>query len=80
MKTNQTNPIVSLIERWPSYKEFAADLHLSDENHGRVMKARGRIPRAYWHDLIAAAQRRHISGVTMEKLRNYHVAVWRRPS
>lgn len=36
--------------------------------HAQSMKTRGSIPPAYWVDTVAAAERAHVEGVTLEKL------------
>lgn len=69
-----------IIEEWPSNRELAADLGLRDESHCRVMKTRGRIPRAYWHDLVEAAEKRGIKGISIARLKAIHSNIGVRPS
>lgn len=70
--------IDSILSAWPSNAELAADLDLKRASHCRTMKARKRIPRAYWHDLVDAASRRGIPGVTIDLLKELHRDVVRR--
>ena len=72
--------IIRLIDSWPSFREFAEDLRLRNPSHGRVMKVRGRIPRAYWHDLVRAAKRRGMIDVSLEYLEKIHRGVGERRS
>ena len=74
------NQIVNILEDWPSTRDLAADLGLRDPSHCRTMKARGRIPRAYWHDLVEAAERRGIKGISIARLKSLHATVGVRPS
>lgn len=71
---------VEIISLWPSDEELAADLSLKGASHVRTMRARERIPRAYWHDMAAAARRRHIK-VSISDIRDAHAGIpKRRPS
>lgn len=72
--------IIKIIDAWPSTRDLAADLGLRDPSHCRVFKVRGRIPRAYWHDLVEAAERRGIKGVSLKRLKSLHATVGVRPS
>jgi hypothetical protein len=64
--------VSEIISKWPSAEAFSDDLGLKYRSHGRVMKVRGRIPEARWPDVIAAAERRGIEGVTRELLEAAH--------
>ena len=50
--------VPDIIERWPSAEHFASDIGLKYPSYGRVLKLRGRIPRKYWPEALAAATRR----------------------
>jgi|GEM_PF-2478680 len=52
---------------WPSAEEFARDLRISGVR-ARAWKARNSIPSSYWRATVSAAQRRGISGVSLEAL------------
>lgn len=62
----------SLISLWPSAEVFADDIGLKWRSHARVMKIRGRIPRAYWPKVAEAAERRGINGVSIAQLERIH--------
>lgn len=64
--------VVELIEKWPSVSAWARDIGLKRESHGTLMKMRGRIPVVYWPDMIAAAEKRGIEGVTNDSLAAAH--------
>lgn len=72
--------IIKLIEMWPSNRDFAEDIGLKNISHGRTMKVRGRIPRAYWYPLVAAAKKRKLSGVTIKYLEEIHQDIGMRRS
>lgn len=55
-----------IINLWPSAVELAADVGVKEVT-ARAWKARG-IPAEYWADLIAAAARRQINGITADLL------------
>lgn len=78
MSISPYDSIESIISAWPSNSDLAADLDLKRSSHCRTIKARKRIPRAYWHDLVAAAERRGIPGVTIGLLKQLHSNVVRR--
>lgn len=61
-----------ILDLWPSAGDLAADLGLKNGSHVRTMKTRGRIPRAYWHDMAAAAKKRKMVGVTIDAIRAAH--------
>lgn len=65
---------IQIIDAWPSPRDLADDLGLKDASHVRTMRARGRIPRAYWHDMAAAADRRDLS-VTLDVIRDAHASI-----
>jgi hypothetical protein len=75
-----SDEINRLLDLWPSNKELAGDLGLRWTSHARTMRCRGRIPRAYWRDLVDAAARRGIEGVTMSRLREAHYGLGMRRS
>jgi len=60
------NSFAAVIAAWPSAAAFADDLGVLDVT-ARAWKVRG-IPAAYWVDVVNAAQRRGIEGVTYELL------------
>jgi hypothetical protein len=75
-----TKKVIKLIEMWPSNREFAEDIGLKNISHCRTMKVRGRIPRAYWYPLVAAAKRRKLKGVTIQYLEEIHSGIGQRRS
>ncbi len=75
-----SNPVALIIEKWPSGVALAADLGLTSHKHVACIKTRGRIPRAYWHDMVAAAAKRGIKGVTLDKLKKIHATIGQRRS
>lgn len=60
--------VSDIFDLWPSAAELARDIGLKRESHATVMKHRGSIPVVYWPQLIEAASRRGIEGVTFEAL------------
>lgn len=72
--------VIKLIELWPTNREFAEDIGLKNISHGRTMKVRGRIPRAYWYPLVAAAKKRKLPGVTLQYLEQIHDGLGQRRS
>jgi hypothetical protein len=64
--------VSDIFDLWPSAAELARDIGLKRESHATVMKHRGSIPVAYWPQLIDAAARRGIVGVTFEALAMAH--------
>ena len=72
--------VIKIIDKWPSNKDLAEDLGLRHDSHCRVMKVRGRIPRAYWWMMVEAAERRGIKGVTIDRLKKIHSTVGERRS
>ncbi len=52
---------------WPSLADFATDVRVK-ENTARGWAARNSIPQEYWADLILAAERRGIRGITCDRL------------
>lgn len=56
-----------IIDLWPSLSEFAADIRQS-YNTAKAIRRRGFIPDWYWGDVVEAAKRREIDGVTLERL------------
>lgn len=70
--------VSDLIGLWPepSLTTFASDISIPVK-HASAMKARDSINVDYWPDLIAAAERRGLEGVTYERLALMHA---KRPS
>lgn len=67
---------ISLLAAWPSRDEVAADCGV-DVGVVKQWLRRDRVPAEYWIDLIDAAARRGIQGVTCEALVRI-AAQWRR--
>lgn len=65
--------VSDLIGLWPepSLTTFAADIRVPTK-HASAMKARDSINVDYWPDVIAAAERREIEGITYERLTLMH--------
>lgn len=65
---------VHLIDAWPKDESgrdvLAADLGVRP-GLPPVWKHRGTIPACYWRDLVAAAKRREVPGVTFELLAGF---------
>lgn len=61
-----------IISQWPTVSEFARDIGLRRASHGTLMKMRGRIPSEHWSAVVSAAQRRGLSGITLEALAEAH--------
>lgn len=72
-------PIRAMLARWPSYRELATDIHqltrrprpadieaLTDA--ARMWAHRDMIPARYWRRVVASAQARGFSDVTLERL------------
>jgi hypothetical protein len=79
--TNQSqHKVWNLLTKWPTAAVLASDLGLKSRTHVACFKVRGRIPRAYWHDLVAAAEKRGIEGVTLDELKKIHEGVGQRRS
>jgi hypothetical protein len=54
--------VAEIIGKWPSAEAFGLDLDLKHRgDHARVMKVRGRIPRAHWPRVLEAAKSRGIA-------------------
>jgi hypothetical protein len=70
-----SNAVTQIIEKWPSGVVLAADLGMTSHKHVACIKVRGRIPRAYWHDMVAAAARRGIKGVSLARLEKIHANI-----
>lgn len=64
--------VAQIIDKWPTVSAWARDIGLKRESHGTLMKMRGRIPVIYWPAMIAAADRRAITGVTNDTLAAAH--------
>lgn len=64
---------VSIIDAWPSLREFAADIGAS-YNTTKHIRRRGRIPAEYWTRLVEAAGRRQLTGVDFEMLARLYSA------
>jgi hypothetical protein len=60
----------ALIDRWPSAAEFSRDINVSFDTV-RGWRPRNSIPAGYWPDVIAAAQKRGFSDVTVELLTSF---------
>jgi hypothetical protein len=56
-----------LINLWPSLTDFASDIGVGYES-AKAMRRRSSIPSGYWKYMVAAADRRGISGVTYDRL------------
>lgn len=65
--------VTDLIGLWPdpSLTTFADDIRVPVK-HASAMKSRGSINVDYWPELIAAAERRGLEGVTYERLTLMH--------
>lgn len=59
----------SIIDQWPDLPTFADDLGVR-YGAAQVMRHRDSISSLYWRDLVAAAEKRGIQGVTLELLAN----------
>ncbi|WP_145620213.1 hypothetical protein [Nitrospirillum bahiense] len=59
--------VARIIAAWPHPSELAADIGV-DGGLIASFKHRDRIPDMYWEDLVAAAQRRGYSWITLEYL------------
>jgi len=57
----------TIIDQWPDLPTFAEDLGVKYPA-AQVMRHRDSISSSYWRDLVAAAERRGIAGVTLEVL------------
>ena len=64
--------VQQIIGLWPSAAEMARDIGLKRASHGTVLKWRSSIPVKYWPQLVEAAERRGIKGVTYEVLAEAH--------
>jgi hypothetical protein len=67
---------VEIIDLWPSFSALSCDIGLKSPSHVRTMRVRRRIPRAYWHEMALAAERRKIQ-VTLAMIRDAHGATLR---
>lgn len=65
--------VSDLIGLWPAPEltTFAADINVPTK-HASAMKTRNSINVDYWPDVIAAAERRGLEGVTYERLTLMH--------
>jgi hypothetical protein len=61
-----------IIAQWPSLGDFAADLGVS-YNTAKQMRFRNSIAPFHWPALVEAAERRGISGVTLDVIARLHV-------
>lgn len=61
------NSFQEIIDAWPSVAALAQDLETSD-SHVRTMRTRNSIAARFWTRLDAAARKRGIAGVTLERL------------
>lgn len=57
----------SIIDKWPSISEFAADLGVKYVT-AQLMRHRNSIASRHWNNVVIAARRREIAGVTLEVL------------
>jgi hypothetical protein len=55
-----------VINKWPTAVDLAADVGVKEVT-ARAWKARG-IPAEYWAEVVAAAEKRNIKGVTLDLL------------
>lgn len=61
----------SIISLWESAEQLASDLELDGAHPGttvRAWKRRNSIPPEYWNRLVVNAERRGLTGVTLERL------------
>jgi len=56
-----------IISAWPSLSDFAADIGQA-YNTAKAIRRRGRIPAWHWQSCVEGAQRRGISGVSLDVL------------
>ncbi len=56
-----------IIMAWEHLADFAADLGIS-ENTAKMMRQRDSIPADYWPEVVIAAEKRKISGVSTDLL------------
>ena len=61
------NTFASIIERWPSLHDFAADIGVAYVT-AQVMKHRDSIAAEHWAAVVDGAKNRKIDGVTLELL------------
>lgn len=80
MSESSAEKVVELLNRWPTGTVLAADLGLRSRTHVACFKIRGRIPRAYWHDLVASARKHGIPGVSIDLLKEMHANIGQRRS
>lgn len=66
-----------VIKKWPSNADLAADTGVKEVT-ARAWRKRG-IPAEYWTDVLAAAVRRNIEGVTCELLARLAASKANRP-
>jgi len=57
----------TLIYQWPSVADFAKSIGVPYQR-ARQWKDRNSIPSKYWHEVICAAEREGINGLTLEAL------------
>lgn len=72
--------VTDLIALWPEPKisTFAKDIGVTTE-HGAAMKRRGSIPPSRWNQVVEAAAKRNIDGITIEALANLAAVRWNKP-
>jgi len=63
--------VAQVMGLWATDAEFARDIGIKP-SHAQTMKVRGSIPVDYWPDIIAAAERRGLAGVTADTLMRIH--------
>lgn len=57
----------ALIDMWPSLGDFATDVNLAYVT-AKQMRRRNSIAPGHWPKVVAAAKRRRIDGISIEKL------------
>jgi hypothetical protein len=60
---------VSIIENWPSLKEFGADIRI-EAAYARTLKMRDALPPGYWNRVEKAAKKRRMRGINLKVLAN----------
>jgi len=70
--TSRPEPVIEqdhreIFQAWPSLSAFADDLGIP-YNHAKFQRRRGWLPAWYWIDVVRAARRRGIRGITLTRL------------
>jgi hypothetical protein len=61
------NSFIDVIDRWPSLQALAHDLDVGYST-AQAMRYRNSISSVYWQNLVEAAARRKIKGISLELL------------